>query len=71
MKPDYYIGDGNYSGHNAPNEKFNNEIVPRLLELGISPDDMDEVARIFEDIYQIGYENGENNVYGEIQEGDF
>ena len=71
MANNYYIGGGDYFGNNGPNEKFNNEIAPRLLELGISPDDMDEVARIFEDIYQIGYENGENNVYGEIQEGDF
>ena len=66
MKPDYYIGGCDYMGNNSPNKKFNNEIVPRLLELGISPDDMDEVANMFEDIYQIGYKNGEDNAYGDI-----
>ena len=45
MANNYYIGGGDYFGNNGPNEKFNNEIAPRLLELGISPDDMDEVPR--------------------------
>lgn len=69
MANNYYIGDGDYMGNNGPNEKFNNEIVPRLLELGISSDDMDEVAKMFSDIYEIGFSNGENCVYGDIQEG--
>ena len=68
MANNYYIGGGDYFGNNGPNEKFNNEIAPRLLELGISPDDMDEVANMFEDIYQIGYENGEDNAYGDIND---
>ena len=55
MKPDYYVGGGNYFGDSCPNENFNKVIVPRLLELGIKPDDMDEVAEMFADIYEIGY----------------
>ena len=70
MKQDYYIGDGNYVGHNCPNENFNKVIVPRLLELGIKPENMDEVANMFADIYEIGFSNGENCVYGDMQEGE-
>ena len=69
MKSDYYIGGGNYYGGNCPNEYFNNAIVPRLLELGISPDDMNEVAEMFANIYEIGYSNGDNCAYGNMQEG--
>ena len=69
MKSDYYIGGGDYVGHNCPNENFNKVIVPRLIELGIKPENMDEVAEMFADIYEAGYSNGENCVYGEMQEG--
>jgi len=68
MKQDYYIGGGNYMGDNCPNKNFNKVIVPRLLELGIKPDDIDEVAKMFADIYEIGYSNGENCAYGDMQE---
>ena len=70
MKPDYYIGGGNYFGDNCPNENFNKVIVPRLLELGIKPENMDEVAKMFADIYEIGFSNGNNCAYGDIQEGE-
>ena len=66
----YYIGGGDYLGDNSPNEKFNNKYIPRLLELGIKPEDMDEVAEMFTDIFEIGWSNGENNLYGDLQEGD-
>ena len=69
MKQDYYIGGGNYVGDDCPNENFNKVTVPRLLELGIKPEDMDEVAEMFADIYEIGYSNGENWAYGDMQEG--
>ena len=61
MKENYYIGSGDYFGENGPNEVFNKTYVPRLLALGIKPKDMDEVARMFEDIYGIGYSNGVDN----------
>ena len=70
MKHDYYIGGGDYMGDDCPNENFNKVTVPRLLELGIKPENMDEVAKMFADIYQIGFSNGESWVYGEIQEGE-
>lgn len=70
MKLDYYIGSGDYMGNHCPNENFNKVIVPRLLELGISPDDMDEVAEMFEDIYELGFSNGENVSYEEIYEDE-
>ena len=61
MKANYYIGSGDYFGNNSPNEKFNNEIIPALLKLGIKEKDMDKVASMFEDIYDIGYSNGSDN----------
>lgn len=70
MKTDYYIGGGNYIGGNCPNENFNKVIVPRLLEMGIKPENMDEVAKMFVDIYEIGFSNGEDYVYGDMQEGE-
>ena len=60
MKQNYYIGGGDYFGDNCPNENFNKVIVPRLLELGIKPENTDEVAEMFADIYEIGYSNGDN-----------
>lgn len=70
MKDNYYIGGGDYLGHNSPNEKFYKVYVPRLLELGIKPEDMDEVASMFEDVYETGWSNGENCTYGDLQEGE-
>ena len=69
MKPNYYIGGGDYFGDNCPSEKFNKVIVPRLLELGIKPENMDEVAKMFSDIFEIGYSNGYNCAYCDMQEG--
>ena len=68
MKFDYYIGGGDYFGDNCPNENFNKVIVPRLLELGIKPENMDEVAKMFADIYEVGYSNGENCACFDMQE---
>lgn len=68
MESNYYIGGGDYLGNNSPNDDFNNKFVPRLLELGIKPDDMDEVANMFADVYEIGFSNGENCTWGDIQE---
>ena len=68
MESNYYIGGGDYLGNNSPNDNFNNKFVPRLLELGIKPDDMDEVANMFADVYEIGFSNGENCTWGDIQE---
>ena len=71
MKSDYYIGGGDYFGDNCPNENFNKVIVPRLLELGIKPENMDEVAKMFADIYKIGYSNGDNCAYCDMNEGQY
>jgi len=61
MKENYYIGSGDYFGKNGPNEKFNKVMVPALLKMGIKPKDMDKVASMFEEIYEIGYSNGSDN----------
>ena len=71
MKSDYYIGGGDYFGDNRPNENFNKVIVPRLLELGIKPENMDEVAKMFADIYEIGYSNRDNCAYCDMSEGQY
>jgi len=60
MKTDYYIGSV-CSGQDDPNEKFNSVMTPRLQALGIKDKNMDEVARMFIEIYQIGYRNGVDN----------
>ena len=70
MKQNYYIGGGDYFGDNCPNEIFNKVMGPRLFELGIKPENMDEVAKMFSDIYKIGYSNGDNCAYCDMQEGE-
>lgn len=61
---DFYIGSGDFFGENGPNEKFNKEIVPKLLKMGIKEKDLKEVARMFMEIYDIGYSNGTDNEAG-------
>lgn len=58
---DYFIGGGDPFGDNCPNEIFNKEFVPRLIELGISEKDMDDVVKMFVEIYDFGYDNGVAN----------
>ena len=41
---DFYIGSGDFFGENGPNEKFNKEIVPKLLKMGIKEKDLKEVT---------------------------
>lgn len=65
----YYIGGGNYWGENNVSDKFNEEIAPRLLALGIEESDMDEVAKMFEDICDMAYENGGNSMECALNEG--
>jgi len=36
-------------------------IVPALLKMGIKEKDMDKVANMFVEIYDIGYSNGSHN----------
>jgi len=61
MKENYYIGSGDYWGENKPNDKFNKIMVPALLKMGIKEKDMDKVASMFVEIYDIGYSNGSHN----------
>ncbi len=61
MKANYYIGSGDYWGENKPNDKSNKVMVPALLKMGIKEKDMDKVAAMFEEIYDIGYSNGSHN----------
>jgi hypothetical protein len=61
---EFYICGGDYFGKNCPNELFNKTYVPRLKELGIKDENMKEVARMFEEIYSIGYSNGLDNAGG-------
>ena len=61
MKANYYIGGGDYWGENKPNDKFNKVMVPTLLKMGIKEKDMDKVASMFVEIYDIGYSNGSHN----------
>ena len=65
----YYIGGGDYFGKNSPNDLFNNTYVPRLKELGIKEKDMKEVANMFANIYDIGWDNGADNRECEMNEG--
>ena len=64
----FYIGCGNYWGRNSPNDLFNNTYAPRLMKLGIKENKMEEVAKMFEEIYSMGYENGADNMECEIAE---
>ena len=57
----FYIGSGNYWGEDGPNEKFNKEMVPELLKLGIKEKDLKKVVNMFVEIYDIGYSNGSHN----------
>ena len=45
-------------------EKFNKEIVPELLKMGIKEKDLPKVVRMFTEIYDIGYSNGADNEAG-------
>ncbi len=54
----YYIGEGDPFGEDGPNDLFNDIYVDRLKELGIKEEDMAEVAKMFEEIYSIGFSNG-------------
>ena len=71
MKTNFYIGSGDYFGKNSPNDKFNKEIVPSLLKLGIKEKDMDKVAKMFTDIYELGYDNGKDNEAWANAENDY
>ena len=68
MKKNYYIGGGDYFGKNGPNELFNKTYVPCLKKLGIDDKNMDEVAKMFEVIYNIGYSNGADNENGALND---
>ena len=68
MKTNFYIGCGDYFGNNGPNDKFNKEIVPALLKLGIKEKDLKKVANMFEEIYDIGYSNGADNEAGAMND---
>lgn len=68
MKENYYIGEGDYWGENKPNDKFNKVMVPALLKMGIKEKDMDKVASMFEEIYEIGYSNGADSAECELDE---
>lgn len=57
----FYIGSGNYWGEDGPNEKFNKEMIPELLKLGIKEKDLKKVVNMFVEIYDIGYSNGSHN----------
>lgn len=49
-KDRFYIGSGDYFGESGPNDLFNDVYVPRLS--------MKEIARMFEEIYNIGFQTG-------------
>lgn len=70
MINEYFIGSGNYFGSNSPNGIFNRVYVPRLVELGIKPENMKEVAEMFGEIYQRGLANGEDIAKSEWEEND-
>jgi hypothetical protein len=58
---EYYIGSGNYWGEEGPNEYFNKEVVPALKKMKMSEKDIDKIAKMFVEIYDIGYSNGSHN----------
>ena len=50
---------GDYFGNNSPNDKFNKELLPLLKNLGINKEsDLDKIANLVPEIYEIGYDNG-------------
>lgn len=65
----YYIGDGDYFGNNSPNDKFNRELLPLLKNLGINKEsDLDKIANLVSEIYEIGYDNGADTYVKEMQD---
>ena len=66
----YYIGSGDPYGEDSPNEVFNDVYAERLKKLGIKEKDMKEVAKMFEDIYEIGYRNGYSNCDFDVQDAE-
>lgn len=54
----YHIGTGNAVGKNDISVDFNNEMIPKLLELGVSEKDMPIAVELFRKVYHVGYENG-------------
>lgn len=65
----YFIGGGDYFGNNAPNQKFNDEVVELLRTNKVSESIIQQIANSVEEIYSMGYNNGydcceaENNEY--------
>lgn len=65
----YYIGEGDYFGNNSPNDKFNRELLPLLKKLGINKEsNLDKIADLVSEIYEIGYDNGADTYVKEMQD---
>lgn len=54
----YKIGSGDYYGKCEANNKFNKELLPYLSKLNITESDMDKIASLVSDIYDLAYEDG-------------
>ena len=59
---EYYIGVGDYFGESTPNTYFNETFVPYLKRIGLTDKQIDEVAKMTTEIYDIGYSNGKDNL---------
>lgn len=65
----YYIGEGDYFGNNSPNDKVNKELLPLLKNLGVNKkSDLDKIANLVSEIYEIGYDNGIDTYVKEMQD---
>lgn len=51
-----------------PNSTFNEKIVPELLKLGVSKDNIEKAAKLFVDFYELGYANGAWDEYHGIND---
>lgn len=58
MEKQFCINKNRYFDAPDPNEKFNNEMVPMLLKLGVTKENMDKVADMFAEMYAIGFSKG-------------
>lgn len=68
MNKQYNIGCGDYFGKCEANNKFNKELLPYLLKLNITKKDIDKIANIVSDIYNLAYNDGYDNAEHEASE---
>lgn len=64
----YYIGSGDFFGKCKASDKFHNEMLPLLSKLKIKKTDIDKIANIISEIYNLAYNDGYDNAEHELSE---